>query len=180
MRGRLAAEHIIARGSALNRALVEYAVADGGTPRMKYVVGGSLDSVSASGFALDSATVQATYAQPSGTVELAVFQDSGYVYRAGVDFLLSLDSSEVRWRTVSLQLDSAHWVSAVPGAFRWGKRGMHVQQSRSARRLGGTDLRATENFPSSGPMNLDLDVHWVADRESRRAGGERSRGNGSH
>ncbi|MDQ2768092.1 MAG: hypothetical protein M3Y30_13150, partial [Gemmatimonadota bacterium] len=87
VRGRLSAEHLIARGNGLNRARVEYAVTNGGTPQMKYVVGGELDSLSASGFALDSATIQATYAQPSGTVELAVYQDSGYVYRAGAEFL---------------------------------------------------------------------------------------------
>ena len=100
VRGRLSAEHIIARGDGLHRAKIEYAITNGGTPQMKYVVGGSLDSLSASGFALDSATIQATYAQPSGTIELAVYQDSGYVYRAGAEFLLSLDSSQVRWRTL--------------------------------------------------------------------------------
>ena len=66
VRGRLSAERIIARGSGLNRARVEYAVTNGGTPRMKYVVGGSFDSLSASGFALDSATLQATYLEAVG------------------------------------------------------------------------------------------------------------------
>ena len=79
VRGRLGAQHIIARGSGVNKAMVDYAISHAGTTHMKSVVGGTMDSVSASGFALDSATIQATYAQPSGTVELAVYQDSGYV-----------------------------------------------------------------------------------------------------
>lgn len=160
VRGRLAAQHLVARGSALNRALIEYAVADGGTPHMKYVVGGSLDSVSASGFALDSATVQATYAHPSGTLELAVYQDSGYVYRAGVDFLLSLDSNEVRWRAVQLQLDSTRWVSAAPGVFRWGKRGMEV--SNLDLRDGSIGrIYANGKLPAAGAINLDVDVEGL-------------------
>jgi hypothetical protein len=160
VRGRLSAEHIIARGSGLNRARVEYAVANGGTPRMKYVVGGSFDSLSASGFALDSATLQATYAKPSGTVELAVFQDSGYVYRAGADFLLSLDSNQVKWRALSLQLDSALWVAAVPGYMQWGKAGIIVHDLDL--RNGSTGrIYANGALPVNGAMNLDLDVHGL-------------------
>lgn len=156
-RGRLAAQHIIARGSGIDRALIEYAVSHGGTKQMKYVVGGSLDSVSASGFALDSTTILATYAAPSGTMEVAVYQDSGYVYRAGVDFLLSLDSSEVKWRSVQLQLDTARWVSAKPGSFRWGKRGMEVHDLDLR---DGPDGRiyANGNLPNDGPIDLDLDI----------------------
>ncbi|HEV7706532.1 MAG TPA: translocation/assembly module TamB domain-containing protein [Gemmatimonadaceae bacterium] len=157
VRGRLAAEHIIARGSGLNRARVEYAVTNGGSSQMKYFVGGELDSLSASGFALDSATIQATYAQPSGSVELAVYQDSGYVYRVGADFLLSLDSSQVMWRTLSLQLDSAQWKSAAPGFVQWGKRGIRVHDLdlRS-----GTDGRiyANGDLPVSGPMDMLIGV----------------------
>ncbi len=160
VRGRLSAEHIIARGSGLNRARVEYAVANGGTPRMKYVVGGSFDSLSASGFALDSATLLATYSKPAGTVELAVFQDSGYVYRAGADFLLSLDSNQVRWRALSLQLDTAHWVSAVPGYVQWGKRGILVHDLDLRNRSAGR-IYANGALPVSGPMSFELDVRGL-------------------
>jgi len=156
-RGRLGAQRIIARGSAVNRALVEYAVSHGGTKQMKYVVGGTLDSVSASGFALDSTAILATYAAPSGTMDVTVYQDSGYVYRAGVDFLLSLDSSEVRWRNVQLQLDSARWVSATPGSFRWGKRGMELHDLDLRDGRDGR-IYANGNLPSTGPINLDLEV----------------------
>ena len=158
VRGRLSAERIIARGNGLNRARVEYAVANGGTPQMKIVVGGSFDSVSASGFALDSATIQATYLKPSGTVELAIFQDSGYVYRAGAEFLVALDSSQVRWRTLSLQLDSALWVSAAPGFVQWGKSGIRVHDL-DLRNGNIGRIYANGTMPVSGPMDLDLDVH---------------------
>ncbi|MDQ2930108.1 MAG: translocation/assembly module TamB [Gemmatimonadota bacterium] len=157
VRGRLAAENLIARGNGLHRAKIEYAITNGGTPRMKYVVGGNLDSLSASGFAIDSATIQATYAAPAGTIELGVYQDSGYVYRAGADFLLSLDSSQVRWRTVALQLDTANWTSATPGYVQWGKHGILV---RSLDLRHGTDGRiyANGDLPMDGPMKLVFEV----------------------
>lgn len=160
VRGRLSAERIIARGSGLNRARVEYAVTNGGTPQMKYIVGGSFDSVSASGFALDSATIQATYLKPSGTLELAVFQDSGYVYRAGAEFLLSLDSSQVRWRTLSLQLDSALWVASKPGFVQWGKRGIRVHDLDLRDRSVGR-IYVNGVMPVTGPMDLDVDVRGL-------------------
>jgi hypothetical protein len=160
VRGRLSAERIIARGSGLNRARVEYAVSNGGTPRMKYVVGGSFDSLSASGFALDSATLQATYSNPSGTVELVVFQDSGYVYRAGAEVLLSLDSSQVRWRALSLQLDTALWVAAVPGYVQWGKRGIVVHDLDLRNRSAGR-IYANGELPVNGPMSFDFDVRGL-------------------
>ena len=191
VRGRLAAEHIIARGNGLHRAKVEYAVVHGGTPHMKYVVGGELNSLSASGFALDSATIQATYSQPSGTVELAVFQDSGYVYRVGAVLLLSLDSNQVQWRALSLQLDTANWNSAVPGYLQWGKRGIRV---RNLDLRNGADGRiyANGDLPVDGPMNLivgvsglqvanlvglaesDLSATGVIDLRARLAGTQRA------
>ncbi|MEO8881704.1 MAG: translocation/assembly module TamB domain-containing protein [Gemmatimonadaceae bacterium] len=160
VRGSLAAENIIARGNGLHRAKIEYAVADGGTPHMKYVVGGNLDSLSASGFAIDSATIQATYTAPSGTIELGVYQDSGYVYRAGADFLLSLDSSQVRWRELALQLDTAKWTSATPGYVQWGKHGIVV---RSLDLRHGTDGRVYANgsLPVEGPMNMVFEVEGI-------------------
>ena len=157
VRGRLSAENIIARGDGLHRAKIEYAITNGGTPQMKYVVGGSLDSLSASGFALDSATIQATYAQPSGTIELAVYQDSGYVYRAGAEFLLSLDSSQVKWRTLALQLDTANWVSATPGLLQWGKYGIRVRDL-DLRNGGDGRIYANGDLPVDGPMNMVVAV----------------------
>ena len=159
-RGRLSAEHLIARGNGLNKALVEYAVTNGGTPQMKFIVGASLDSLSASGFALDSATIQATYAQPSGTIELAVYQDSGYVYRAGAEFLLSLDSSQVKWRTLALQLDTANWVSAKPGSVRWGKHGIRVRDL-DLRKGNDGRIYANGDLPVSGPMNILVEVRGL-------------------
>jgi len=157
VRGRLSAEHVIARGSGLNRARIEYAVTNGGTPHMKYIVGGEMDSLSASGFALDSATIQATYAQPSGTVELAVYQDSGYVYRAGAEFLLSLDSSQVMWRTLSLQLDTALWNAVTPGFAQWGKHGIRVHDLDLRKDSTGR-IYANGDLPVEGPMNLLVEV----------------------
>jgi len=157
VRGRLSAEHIIARGNGLNQARVEYAVTNGGTPRMKYVVGGEMDSLSASGFALDSATIQATFTQPSGTVELAVFQDSGYVYRVGAKFLLSIDSSQVMWQSLSLQLDSAHWKATAPGFVQWGKKGIRVH-NLDLREGSDGRIYANGDLPNDGPMNLIVSV----------------------
>ena len=156
-RGRLSAEHLIARGNGLNRARIEYAVTHGGTPQMKYIVGGSLDSLSASGFALDSATIQATYEQPSGTIELAVFQDSGYVYRVGAEFLLSLDSSRVKWRTLALQLDSAKWTAATPGFVQWGKHGIRVHDLDLRNGAQGR-IYASGDLPVDGAMNMLVEV----------------------
>jgi hypothetical protein len=124
---------------------------------MKYIVGGEMDSLSASGFALDSATIQATYAQPSGTVELAVYQDSGYVYRAGADFLLSLDSSQVMWRSLSLQLDSALWTSVVPGFVKWGKHGIKVHDLDLRTATDGR-IYANGDLPAEGAMDMIVSV----------------------
>ena len=91
----------------------------------------------------------------------------------------SLDSSQVRWRALSLQLDTALWESAVPGYVQWGKRGILVHELDLRNGTTGR-IYANGELPVNGPMDFDRRRARAADRESRRAGRERSRGDGNH
>ena len=161
VRGRLSAERIIARGSGLNRARVEYAVSHGGTPRMKYVVGGSFDSLSASGFALDSATLLATYLEALG--HRGARGVSGFGLRVsrrrGVP-AQPRQQSRCGGARCRCSWTPRCWVSAVPGYVQWGKQGMLVHDLDLRNRSGGR-IYANGELPVNGPMSFDLDVHGL-------------------
>ncbi|MDQ2767384.1 MAG: translocation/assembly module TamB, partial [Gemmatimonadota bacterium] len=69
----------------------------------------------------------------------------------------SLDSSQVRWRTLALQLDSAQWNSAVPGYVQWGKAGIRVHDLDLRNGPNGR-IYANGELPVEGAMNMLVEV----------------------
>ena len=126
VRGRLGVEKLVASGNVVRKGEGEYAVVDGGTPALAVAAGLSLDSVQAAGFALDSVEARASWRKPGGTVDVAVYQDSGTSYRAQSDYLLETDRDELKLRDVSLRLGSRRWRLREPSTISWGKSGIEV------------------------------------------------------
>ncbi|HEU4565100.1 MAG TPA: translocation/assembly module TamB domain-containing protein [Gemmatimonadaceae bacterium] len=157
VRGRAAALGVVARGSAVRAAAMEYALVDGGTPRMSIAAGASLDSIEAAGFALDSADLRVAYAKPNGSVQLVVVQNESQEYATSADFTLHLDHSELHLRDMRLRFDTTVWASTRPGAIRWGKPGMEVRDIELRNGAGGR-IYADGRIPSTGPIALDVGI----------------------
>jgi translocation and assembly module TamB len=158
LRGRLAAQNIIARGSSVRRARMEYS----GTRRLAagpiVAVGADMDSVSAGGFALDSVNVRMAYGSPNGKAAILLVQDSGRTYTAGGDFTLHTGHNELHLRDLALRFDSTTWTAARPGAIRWGATGFEVNQLELTAGE-GRRIAVNGRLPSdSGAGKLDLTI----------------------
>jgi translocation and assembly module TamB len=126
VRGQLGVEKLVASGNVVRKGEGEYAVVDGGTPAMAVAAGLSLDSVQAAGFALDSVEVRAAYRKPGGTVDLAIYQDSGASYRVRSDYALALDHDELDIHDMNLRFGERRWRTVRPSKVQWGKKGFEV------------------------------------------------------
>jgi translocation and assembly module TamB len=126
VRGRLGVQKLVASGNVVRRGEGEYAVVDGGTPALGVAAGLSLDSVQAAGFALDSVEVRASYRKPGGTVDLAIYQDSGTDYRVRSDYALQLDHDELNIHDMTLRFGERRWRTVRPSTVQWGKAGLEI------------------------------------------------------
>jgi translocation and assembly module TamB len=117
----------------------------------------SADTVSASGFALDSVSVKATYRAPGGTAEVAVFQDDTREYSIAANYALYADSSELLLNRVRMRFDTTLWASAREGAVRWGQPGIVVDSIDL--RSGATGrLFVNGRVPTEGDADLEVVV----------------------
>ena len=157
VRGRLGVEKLTARGNVVRRGKAEYAVVDGGTPALAIAAGLSLDSVQAGGFALDSVEVRAAYRKPGGTVDIAIYQDSGASYSATSDYTLALDHDELNIRDMMLRFGSRRWRTLRPSTIQWGKQGFEVGALELS---DGSDGRITVDgrVPAKGQADLTVRV----------------------
>jgi translocation and assembly module TamB len=126
VRGQLGVQKLVANGNVVRKAEGEYAVVDGGTPAMAIAAGLSLDTVQAAGFALDSVELRAAYRKPGGTVELAIYQDSGTSYRVRSDYALALDHDELNIHDMTLRFGERRWRTVHPSTVQWGKKGIEI------------------------------------------------------
>lgn len=126
VRGHLDVRKLVASGNVVRKGEGEYAVVDGGTPALAVAAGLSLDTVQAAGFALDSVEVRASYRKPGGTVDLAIYQDSGTSYRVRSNYALALDHDELDIHDMTLRFGDRRWRTAHPSTVRWGKVGFEV------------------------------------------------------
>ena len=157
IRGKLGVENLVASGNVVRRGEAEYAVVDGGTPAIAVAAGASLDSLQAAGFALDSVELRASYRKPGGTVDVAVYQDSGTSYQVQSDYLLALDYDELRIRKIALRFGPTRWQSLRPSTIQWGKRGLEVGALELSN---GSDGRIYVNgtVPVEGQADLGVRV----------------------
>ncbi|MDQ3699033.1 MAG: translocation/assembly module TamB, partial [Gemmatimonadota bacterium] len=157
VRGRAAAEDIVARGSSVQGARMEYAVTDIATPRIRLALGATLDSIQAAGFALDSVDLRVAYGRPGGRMELAIRQDEDRDYVLKADFALTLPHRDIVINDLRLRFDTTTWAAVRPAVLHFDEDGPAVDS---------LDLRSGENgrifadgrIPSTGPLAVDLNV----------------------
>ncbi len=157
VRGQLGVEKLVASGNMVRKGRGEYAVVDGGTPAMAIAAGLSLDSVQAAGFALDSVEVRTSYRKPGGTVELAVYQDSGTSYRVQSDYALALDHDQLNIHDMTLRFGDRRWRTVRPSTVRWGKKGLEVG-ALELRDGGDGRIYVDGRVPTEGEANLGIRV----------------------
>ncbi|HEX6535471.1 MAG TPA: translocation/assembly module TamB domain-containing protein [Gemmatimonadaceae bacterium] len=157
VRGRLAARAVVARGSAVKRARVEYAWNDARTPGSAIAVGLALDTVVAAGFALDSVEVRAAYRKPSATVQMAIYQDTAASYDLNSEIVLHPGRSELRLREVALRFDTTRWVSARSATVRWGENGVAID-TLDLRRGSAGRIFLNGAIPKRGDADVELEI----------------------
>jgi translocation and assembly module TamB len=157
VRGQLGVEKLVASGNVVRKGRGEYAVVDGGTPAMAIAAGLSLDSVQAAGFALDSVEVRAAYRKPGGTVDLAIYQDSGTSYRVRSDYALALDHDQLDIHDMTLRFGDRRWRTVRPSTVQWGKKGIEVG-ALELRDGGDGRIYVDGRVPTEGEANLGVRV----------------------
>lgn len=157
LRGRAAGEQIVARGNFIGRFKSEYAWTNARTPQAKLAIGLDADSVSAMGFAFDTASVRLTYGSPGGHVELLVTQDRTRQYSARGDYALYSDRRELRLADMTFRFDTTYWSMPHPSLVTWGGPGIRVD-SFELRNRGRGRLYANGLLPTSGVANFSLDI----------------------
>ena len=160
VRGVAAAEKLVLRGNAVERARAEYAWIDGLTPGAAIVAAVKADSLRAVGLALDSADVRVAYAGQQGSADVVIVQDDTVDYRARANFRLALDDNELLFQQLALRVDTTRWVTTHPGVVRWGSRGVLVD---SLELVAGEGRRIFVNglVPTSGAADLAVSVQGV-------------------
>ncbi len=157
LRGDATGEGLLVLGNSVRAARAQYtwlgALTD--TAIMQGEI--SADTVSASGFALDSVSVKASYRAPGGNAEVAVFQDDTREYSVAANYALFTDSSELLLNRVRMRFDSTVWVSAHEGSVRWGQPGI-VIDSIDLRNGNRGRLFVDGRLPTEGPADLEFVV----------------------
>ena len=161
IRGRAAAENVLYAGNAVRQGRIDYAVAEGGTAKMRVVVGAALGSVQTAGFALDSVETRMAYESPRANVELNIVEDSLRDMRLRADVVFHPEHSELHLQSVALRIDTTTWRSVRPGTIQWGRRGLEIDT---------LDLRSGENgrifvngrMPAEGSLgNMQIAVEGL-------------------
>ncbi len=156
-RGDVMAEGLLLLGNSARQVRAQYEWLGALTDSASLSGSLSAATVSAAGFALDSVAVKATYRNPGGFAELAVYQDSDRDYRIAADYALFADSSQLLLNRMQLRFDSTQWVSSHASAVRWGRPGIAID---SIDLRSGLEGRIFVNglLPTEGPANLDVQV----------------------
>ncbi len=155
VRGIASAEKLVVLGNSVRIARAKYTWL--GALTDSAIASGEIsgDTVSASGFALDSVSVKATYRAPGGSAEVAVFQDNTREYSVAANYALYADSSELLLNRVRMRFDTTLWASAREGAVRWGQPGI-VIDSIDLRSGANGRLFVNGRVPTEGDANLDV------------------------
>jgi translocation and assembly module TamB len=157
VRGRAGVEGLALLGSSARRARVAYTGVNVGTPGAAFAAALAGDSLVASGFALDSVDVRATYrgvpGRAAGTAQLAVYQDVGRSYSARADYAFLPDRTELRFDDLRLRFDTTAYASTRPGAVRFGARGVEVEQIELVNPAGGR-IAVDGRLPQRGDADL--------------------------
>lgn len=155
-RGRAAAEHLVLRGNAVGGLRAEYALTDFRTPRATAVVAVKAESVSAAGFAFDSADVRLTHSHGSGDFAAVISRDD-QEYGAVARYALHPTHNEVHFSQLALRFDTTVWRGTRPGAIQWGERGIGLRDIELRNQHGGR-IYANGLLPTEGRADLYIEV----------------------
>ncbi|MEO7520796.1 MAG: translocation/assembly module TamB domain-containing protein, partial [Gemmatimonas sp.] len=154
-KGRATATGLVAFGSAVQRARANFEWLGALTDASAMSVNANADSVSASGFVLDSVEARATYHTPGGTASVTIYQNTQRDYAVRADYAIYTDRNEVLLNQLRLRFDTTVWTSSHPGIVRWGQPGLEVDSIDIRNRQNG-HIFVDGRLPSEGPVNLRL------------------------
>jgi autotransporter translocation and assembly factor TamB len=156
-RGRAGAVKLVALGNTVARARVAYSGNAIRSKQQSFAVAAVADSISAAGFALDSVDVRATYREPGGNVQLAVWQNKGSDVSARADYGLYPDRRELLLGRLVVRFDTTFWAATHPSAVRWGQPGTEVENLELTNGVGGR-IFVDGRLPTGGAANMRLQV----------------------
>jgi len=157
LKGRAGGENVVARGNFVRSFLADYDWQNARTPASKLALAVDADSLSAMGFAFDTANVRLTYASPGGHIEVAVTQGKTREYAARGDYALYTDRKELRLADMTFRFDTTYWSMPHPSSVEWGGPGIRVTDFE-LRNRGNGRLYANGLLPTSGVADFTLDV----------------------
>jgi len=160
VRGRAGTEGLVLLGNSVQRARAAYTAHNVGTPTVTLAAALVGDSLVASGFALDSVDVRATYRDSAGTALATVYQDVGRSYSVRGDYGFYADRTELRLADLRLRFDTTVYASTRPGAVRFGARGLEVDEVELVNRQGGR-IAIDGRLPERGPADLRAQLEQV-------------------
>jgi len=155
--GRLRAKAVVVKGNQVRSARVEFSAAGLRTPAAALKVDISMDSVQAVGFAFDSIQARANYKKPEGSLDLAIYQDTGLDYHLGADVTLRLEQNEIRLRNAAARFDTTVWRAVGPSVATWGKGGVEVRKLE-LRNTGAGRIYVDGKLPSSGGLDFQAQI----------------------
>lgn len=148
---------IVALGNTIQSATAAYRWQNALSPASQVQVIGTATSVMAYGFALDSVTVNTSYAKPNGTVKLDIRQADRQVYSVNADYLLNKVSNVIRLSDLQLRFDTTVYASTGPSTIRYGTAGFDISNFELRSRENGR-IYIDGRVPGGGEADLRLDV----------------------
>ena len=158
-RGRLGATDINVHGNAARMLIGEYAWTNARTSASTIALAVRGDSISASGFALDSLAANLSYRAQSGggRVEVLVRQGDQRDYGLKGDYLVNSNQRQLRIADMQLRFDTTTWQSTHPATIESRPAGISVQNLEL--RSGSTSrIYANGLLPSKGNANFDVAI----------------------
>ncbi len=161
VRGDLAADSLIAWGSAARQARMtydaNYDAALPGTHVSPAKVDLHLREATIEGFALDSADVRTTYNEPEGTVRLIAYRDSLRDYLINAHVRYTAAERELRYDTLTFRFDTTVWSASHEGSVQLLPDRLNIQKIELTSGQSGR-ISVDGVFPTKSGIPADLHV----------------------
>ena len=157
MTGSATAGDIVAFGSSVTAASVNFGWNNALTPRSSVSAQASAVNVLAMGFALDTVAFTSSYSKPDGNLTLSIHQDSNRVYTATAQFVLDKDRDELRLAQLRLKFDTTVYASTGPATIRFDSGGIGIDHFEIRSPTGG-QVTVNGVIPANGAANLQVYV----------------------
>lgn len=157
LRGTASGSKLVVRGNVIDTASAQYTWLNARTPSSKMDVRARAAGISTGGFALDSVNAVLSYGKPSGTAQVAVYQEKGISYNADAGFTLDNARNELLLNTMRLQFDTTVWASTQRSTIHWNKAGIDINELELRDQFGGR-VYVDGRLPREGSANLHIAV----------------------